>query len=392
MDIFGPVRTRLNIFYKHIETLIAKYHRSYLVFVCLFAIIGYAFVLLFPLLVIAGGNNIYENLVASDEINWQDTSIWFVVLVCAALFSYRSSQIKLMQPVGLTITEERIPEVFKLVEKLHTHFKRPAIHRIIVTADYELDVLKTPKWALPVWSTNTLIIGLPVLLCLSPGQFECLVARRLGQFSKQHNLLTNWLYQLRAIWKQYGFAYGKLKYPDSKLLKWSYEAYAFLYVTVSVYAARKDELNADAYAMELFIDNDVREMITADAVYRYYLQNRFWPAVNKIASLKTQSLLAPYNKIASSIQANLKDEKLLSLIDEVFKAQPHWKDPIPSLQTRLVNIGHETPYMPESSGVTAAERYLGASLGGVIDLIGKLWLKNNLEKRKQSSNHDKNIQ
>jgi hypothetical protein len=388
VEIFKPVRTRLNILYKHIETLIAKYHRIYLFIVFLFAIIGYAFALLFPLLVIAGGSNIYERLVASGEIDWLGILTWFLVLACAALLSYRSSQIKTVQPVGLTITEEKIPEVFKLVEKLHSHFKRPAIHRIVITTDYELDILKIPKFALPVWSTNTLIIGLPVLLCLSPKQFECVMARRLGQFSKQHNLLTNWLYQLRPIWKQYDVAYGKLKYPDSKLLKWFFKVYAPLYATVSIYAARKDELNADTYAMELFIDSEVGEMITADSVYRWYLQSRFWPAINKIASVNTQPSLAPYKKITASIQASFKDKKQISLIDEAFKAQPHWKDPIPSMQARLANIGHETPYMPESSGITAAEHYLGTSLGGIIVIINKLWAKKNLAKRKQLPNTD----
>ncbi|MCK4705659.1 MAG: hypothetical protein KAT90_09275, partial [Gammaproteobacteria bacterium] len=265
-------------------------------------------------------------------------------------------------------------EIFKIVREYQDYFKRPEIHRIVITADYELDIVKVPKFGLPVWSINTMVIGLPVLLCHSPKQFECLVARRIGQFSKSQNPVTNWLYQLRETWKQYSFAYNKLKSPDSYLLKWIYARYASLYASVSVYAARGDELNADTYAIELFHNDVVREMITAYMTYQYFLQEHYWPAINKIASIRTKPALTPYHNMTAAIQTNLKEEQLKSLINKVFKAEPQRNVPTPSMLQRLENIGHDTPSLSDNTGDAAAVTYLGESLNNVVNLIDKLWL------------------
>ncbi len=366
-----------------IESLIHKFPRLYLGCVVLLALSGYAFVLMFPLLAPVGLLNIYEIFVAGDATDWQPALIWSAVVIMAVLVSYRISRIKPNTPVGLTLSQDKAPELFKLVQQYHDYFKRPEIHRIVITADYELDIVKTPMWALPVWSTNTMVIGLPVLQGLSKEQFECVVARRIGQFSKRYNPLTNWLYQLRAIWQQYRVIYSKQKGPGNEPLKWFFAAYAPFYSMASLHAARLDELNADTYAMELFNDEAVLETITADSLCRWYLQNQFWPAVYKIASVETKSLPTPHIKMASAIQAVLGGEKLDSLIDKVYREKPRRGDAMPSLQDRISNIGHDKPYIKIQSAGNAAGFYLGASVKGVIDLIDKLWLKSFLEKRKR---------
>lgn len=388
MSIFSPLHARisrtLNNIYRRVDTITTRFYRAYFVFICLVALTGYALVLIFPILAIIAGNNIYRISLQGDAIDWQGAAIWSLVLILSSLLSYRISRIKLSPPVGLTIAEAKMPEIFKLVQQYQTHFKRPSIQRIVITSNYELDIVKVPKFALPIWSMNTLVIGLPVLLCLSPKQFECMLARRIGQFSKRHNPITNWIYQLRAIWKQYHFAYSKQKYPDSYLLKWLYGVYASLYTSVSRHAARKDELNADSYAMELFIHDDVREMITADATYQWYLQEYYWPAINKIASVKTKSPLTPYRSITAAIQTNFKEEKLKPLIHKALKAETNRKSPVPSMLQRLENVGHDSPYLSENTGDTAAIKYLGDSTINVVNLIDKLWLKDNLALQKKS--------
>jgi Zn-dependent protease with chaperone function len=382
MVILSSARSLLLKPYGFIKSLIHRFPRFYLGCVVLLALSGYAYVLLFPLLVPIGLLNIYEIFALGDIANWQAALTWSAVVLVAALVSYRITQIKPKTPVGLTLPEDKAPELFKLVQQHHAYFKRPEIHRIVITANYELDIIKTPMWALPVWSTNTMVIGLPVLQSLSKEQFECVIARRIGQFSKRYNTLTNWLYQLRAIWQQYRVIYRKQNGFGFQPLKWYFAVYAPLYKMVSLHAARLDELNADTYAMELYNHEVVLEMITADALCRWYLQNQFWPAVYKIASVEKKSLPAPHAKMASAVQTIKNGDKLDSLIDKVYKEKPRPGDAIPSLKDRVKNIGHDKPYMKKQTTGNAAESYLGTSHKGVIDVIDKLWLKSFLEQRK----------
>ena len=375
MAIFSSARALPFKPYGFIEPLTHKFPRLYLGCITLLALFGYAFVLLFPLLVLAGLLNIYLELATNDVTNWQSVLTWFAIVSIAALVSYRSTQMRPKPPAGLTLVEDKAPELFKLVQQHCNYFKRPAIHRIVVTTQYELDIIKTPLWALPVWSTNTMIIGLPVLQSLSPKQFECVVARRIGQFSKRYNSLTNWLYQLRAIWQQYRVSYSQQKGFGIEPLKWFFSAYAPLYAKSSLYAAWLDELNADTYAMQLFNDEEVLEMITADALCRWYLHNQFWPAVYKIASIETKSLQTPHTKIASTVHAIKSGDRLDILIDKVYRQKPPSIQAIPSLQDRIRNIGHELPRMGKDTTENAAVFYLGASVKSVVGIIDKLWLK-----------------
>jgi len=384
MDIKERLQSRLVRLFERIELLVTKFHRSYLVLVCLFALIGYAFVLLFPAIVVFSISNINEILISEVKIVWLELFTWVFVLLFSAQTSYHLAITKPVPAVGFTMPESKIPKVYSLVKKLQTHYKRPVIHKIIITANYEMDIVKTPKWMLPVWSSNTLIIGLPLLICMSPEQFEHMMARKIGQFSKQTNPLTNWLYQLTGIWKQYSYIYGKQKYIESKLLSAFYTAYAAVYERVSVFAARIDELNADRYAMELYVHDDIREMISADAMSRWYLQKRFWPAIEKIANDKTKEPLAPYRKLTSLVKSNFTNEKIPVLKKYAYREEPKFNERVPSLKDRLENIGHDKPHMRENKAQSAAEFYLGASLNGALNLMDKLWLKNN--KKKSAAN------
>ena len=383
MSISTSIHNRLNKISQRIDALIVKFYRPYFVFICLLAILGYALVLLFPVLAISAISNIYTILIESETIAWELLAIWFVVLILASLFSYRISQIKVTPLVGLTAVEEKLPEIFKLVQEYQDHFKRPVIHRIVITKRYELDIIKVPKFPLPVWSMNTLVIGLPVLLSHTPKQFECMVARRMGQFSKQSNPVTNWVYQLRSVWRQYSFAFSKCKHPDCYLLKWLYGVYASLYTSASIHAARKDELNADSSAMELFTHDDVCKMITADATYQWFLQEHYWPAIDKVAATKTKTPLTPYQNITNAIRTNFKEDKIKSFTDKVFQAEVKSKSPFPSLLQRLENVAHDAPLLVENTGDVAASKYLGDSQKSVVNLIDTLWLKDNMERQKQ---------
>jgi hypothetical protein len=135
--------------------------------------------------------------------------------------------------------------------------------------------------------------------------------------------------------------------------------------------------------MELYNHEVVLEMITADALCRWYLRNQFWPAVYKIASVETKSLPTPHSKMASAVETIKNGDKLDSLIDKIYKEKPRPGDATPSLQDRIKNIGHDKPHMEKQTSGNAAEFYLGASVKGVIDVIDKLWLKSFLEQRKQ---------
>jgi hypothetical protein len=379
--IKNAINARLHKLYVFADTSTMHYPQFYLGSIIFIALLGYAYLLMFPVLFLASLFNIYETL-TSDTINWTSTFTWLAIGVAAGLVTYSGTRVKPTPPVGLKLSEDKAPKLFELVQQLKTTYGRLDIDRIVITGDYEVDIIKTPKWALPVWSMNTMVIGLPSLQCHTPENFSAIVARRIGQFSKRNNPITNWLYQLRTIWPQYYLAYKKNKAAGTEVLTAFLYLFSPFYSAVSSIAAKLDELKADSYAIEERNDEVMREMITADTLYRWYLENEYWPAVYKLTAISEKAKPTPHAKMAPSLRNKLDEEKIAALIDKMMKVDSSWNVAIPSLTSRIENIGHEHPRMRRPEGETAAEFYLGDSLSGVTNLIDTLWLKNLIEKNK----------
>lgn len=373
MITFIPVKNSLNKLHNAFCLLISKYPRLYLAVVSLLALVGYVYVLAFPLVTLISLANILQAVASGIADNWHQILTWTSMLILSGIVTYRAARLKIAPPTGLTLSEDKAPELFGQVRVLHARYKRPDIPRIVITPRYEVDIIKTPRWVLPIWSSNTIVvIGLPVLQSLSPQQLDCMVARRIGQFSKRDNLLTNWLYQLRQAWQQIRTATAKNKATGIEPLRWFFALYTPLYSGVSAYAAILDELHADYYAMQLYNDQEVLDMVTSDALCRWYLEKRYWPAVYKI-SAAGKVLPAPHSKMASAIRTNLKGDKLLILIREMLQHQPRWNEPLPSFKSRIKSIGHDKPRVLDFSGETAGTHYLGKSMDGIITVIDKSW-------------------
>jgi hypothetical protein len=350
-----------------------QYPGVYTGFAVVAAIAAHVFLLLFPLLVLVALYNFYH-VITADAVDRVLMVIWLTIGLLAAYISYGFVRVKIVPPAGLPLTKADAPELFRLIEQATNSFGRPEIHRVVVTGDYELDISKVPHWFLPVWSSNVLIVGLPVLLCHSPAHFACMVNRRVGQFSRRYNMVTNWLYQLRSTWPMYRFSIEMQKVDGVAPHSHFYSLFVRLYCFLTTVAARKEELNADSYAMEVYNDVVVCEMITADAVYRYYLQKNYWPAVEKIIAISPKTELNPYAKMTAAVNNKLAEQKIFEMLADLETQEPTWNDDVPSLRKRLANIGHVSPCMKLSEGDSAATIYLGGSAGNVTEEVGRRWL------------------
>jgi len=343
--------------------------RAYLLLAAGFVSIGYCCLLVFPWLVFAGGSGIHAAVSDSRAVAWIPVLLWSVVAAVSALASYRIIRFRPALPSGIPLDRAAVPALFQLVAEQCRHYRRIRIDRIVLTGDFAIDILKTPVCALPVWSTSTLIIGLPLIRCLSVDRFQCLLARRLGQCSKRYNRLENWLNQLRDSWPLYcdrandpGFGFQPVR--------WLFRGYAPLYNALTVPAARLDELAADGYAMELYSDEQVLDAITTEMVCRTYLAEKYWPVIHTLPASRQRVIGRLHTCMVSVLRAGLRDDRDEQWLAQTLSAEPRWDDPLPALATRVDNIGHRQPCMGTLEFESAARAYLGTltdRLPGTLD-------------------------
>jgi hypothetical protein len=332
----------------------------YLLFMTVIALLGYACLLLFPLLTLAGLAGVYRALAASPGVAWLPLLVWLLVAGVCGLVSYRLFRFRPTLPAGVVLERSQAPALFQLVEDTGEHYGGPAIDRIVITAGYQLDIVNTPVLAIPVWSTRSLLVGLPLLQCLSMTRFQCALARRLGQHSRRTNRFLNWLYTLRSIWPLYqGRAAGAD--PAYLPLRAVFSLYAPLYTVLGTAAARLDELQADSYAMELFTDEDVLDAITTDAVYRLFLREKYWPAIRRLHEEDATALTNAHARMATVLHAGLQAASVGQWIDKAMAVEQQWDDPWPLLLRRLENIGHGQACMAFEMIEAVAATYLDTS-------------------------------
>lgn len=331
--------------------------RLYLLLAAAAALAGYLWLLLFPWLVLASVRGIHGALGASPSVAWNQVFAWLVTGSCAVLVCYRLYRFRPVLPAGDVLDRATHPALFRLVADQSAHYRGIRIDRILLSGDFRLDILRTPRCALPVRFTNTLVIGEPLLQCLSEARFQCALARRLGQFSMRYNRLENWLYQLRAVWPLYNDRV-RAQGLGYQAVAWFFRLYAPVYRMITAPAARLDELAADRYAMELFHDEAVLDTITTLMVCHQYLREKYWPVVRRYAARNSRVLEKLHAGMASVLRAGLQPDSVNQWLVKTLAADDRCGDPVPSLVRRIDNLGFSTTRMDALATEPAAGVYL----------------------------------
>jgi len=375
---------------EYINRFARRFPRFYVMWMMPVALMGYAGILLFPSLVVVGVWHLLSALLAFQNPGWIEILAWFLLTMISGFISLRIFQFKPMKapdyPRGYKLNKRAYKDFVLMIRELRYEYKAPRMHRIIITNNFELNIIKTPKWGLPVWSTNSLVIGAPVLQILSPKMFRCALARRLGQFSKRDNKLTNWLYQLRDIWPQYQMAYARQEGIGVQPLCWFFRFYTSMYNMLSIHAARMDELAADHYTMEYFDDVETQEMMCTMTVAMNYLDSRYWPALKKMLCDDESSHLFPQSRLLQVWYAWLARQEYPAWLGSACSSSSMYNDPMPSLMLRLENIGHCRGQVAVFENITAAEQYMNSTIREIISRLDKIWLRETLIEIRQHRN------
>jgi hypothetical protein len=367
-----PEYSLLGRFDSALETLAESRQRAYLLVTTTLAVIGYAWLLMFPALVLTAVSGTYDAVTAGPHVDWSRLLIWSIVAAGTALVTYRLASFRPALPAGAMLDRKKAPALFVLINELRQQYRAPWIDRVMVSGEFELRIMKTPCCGLPLWSTRTLMIGLPLAQSLSPAQLRCELARRLGQDSRRHNPLVNWLAQLRWLWPLYTDGTNDSG-PGFEPIGWFFKVFAPLYARVSLPVARLDELAADSCAMETCSDEEVLDTITTEAVCHRFIIERYWPTYRKITARVREVLPKPHAGMATVLRTGLQGEKYREWLMAAMNGELRPDESVPSLRQRVHNIGHRKPAtngpgLPAKSAATVYFGPAGDELDAALEL------------------------
>lgn len=354
-----------------------RHPQYYLVLTSAFALVGYVFLLAFPIMVIVGLIEIVEIVNRNSvENNYANSLYWLALVTLCTGMTYQIISIKFSLPKGIVIPKEKIPCLAELIDEKARGLCSPKIQHIVVTDKYELDIVKLPIIGIPFWSSNCLVIGFSLMQSLPKGYFDSATERKLNQYSLSIHLVINWLSSLRKIWCLYPIAFKERNRIGDGLIYWFFHFYASLYSDFSIFIKHKHELHGDVAALANVNDVDLLKTIESQIIVELYLKQYYWPSLVKLVQ-KNQNVVGnfhPYARLPAALKKDLDSEKIHMWLKKLYSASAKVDSEMPSLCRRMDNIGHLQVKLPNLHHSNAAEYYFESKYAVMVGLMNKQWL------------------
>lgn len=327
------------------------------------ACIGLGYLLLFPILLITALAYLSYIISLNSPMTWQShdwllaaglvTGATIAAWICTAIY-----KIKIEPPAGKPLEPEFFPILADRISELCDTYHAPTIHSIKLTTDFHIELIRTPTSGFPTSHTNMLLIGMPVMSCMSPLHLKLLLARKIGHLAQARNHRSKRIIYLRNIWCDYAHCYRQSWKPETFLLRIFFSWYAPLFKTCTTPAVRHDVFVNDKCMLEITSPENAAEVITTFTIIKHYLKSRFWPTLNESAYKTPKPDYLPYQSMESLVTAELDTTTSKKYFEMEINRKPEIDSETPNLFKRLTAIGHEGFIAPESRKESAAHHFL----------------------------------
>ncbi|WP_455218966.1 hypothetical protein [Kaarinaea lacus] len=353
-----------------------RFPALYLVTTAVAAMLGFVYILLFPAMAAYATWNSIEMLNSPFTSNTVMLILaFFSITLFLYLISYKLFDLKFVLPEGITPDENNASQLLQKIGDIKQEHRIPKIHQIVLTRRHELNVIKIPRFGLPIWSKNVLAIGYPLLQTLAPEQFDSALTRRLIQYSKRRNMIVNWLSFMRRTWCLYATSL-KERNGVSDLIHYCFFApFASFYRNFAVYASQKDELIADEMALKACNDRDLLKGAQTIRITQAMLIQYFWPKLNEALkdNLSAPAHIRPYHNLPSTLKGLLNSENIDAWFIRLSQEETNPGNPEAPFAKRMEALGHSKVSIPTAFDVSAANHYFGEQYDEITDEMDALW-------------------
>jgi len=365
-------------FVKSLESFARQKPGTYKIRVGLLAVLGYAYIFLVLLGLLAAFGLIVLIVVSSQRINAAIIKIGILLLI-PTIIVLRSLWVSFPPPAGLALSRQDVPRLFDLVDELTSNLQAPRFHHILLTEDFNAAVVQRPRLGILGWQENYLIVGLPLMQALSPEQFRAVLAHELGHLSGNHSRFAGWIYRVRKTYAQLLERLQQSGQDGSSVLFNSFfNWYAPFFGAYSFVLARMDEYEADRCASQLAGPKNTAQALINVEVQARFLESSFWPSVYKQVDHEIEPPPATFSRMFTALQTDVKSQEASKWLEEALSQTTSYADTHPCLADRLSALGclpkHGQPVsLPTPVNVSAAEKFLGDAVNKFTDYFDSNW-------------------
>ena len=293
--------------------------------------------------------------------------VW--VFLCLVL---RPLWVRLEPPEGIEITAGQAPELLSTINELRSTLGAPRVDHVLITDELNASILQLPSLGIFGWHRNYLMIGLPLMKCLTREQFKAVLAHEFSHLAKGHGIESHSIYRQRLRWSR---LVAVLEETESKgrflfmpFLNWFVPCFA----AFSFPLARANEYEADAISVRLTSSRAAAEALTNIEVVGGYLSDFYWPLIEAEFGRESQPGREPYFEMSDALASRL-DKVTSSLwLGPAMANLSTPADTHPALSERLAAMGEGPSFSPPEPG-EGADGLLGPTLEQTTKALDSKW-------------------
>jgi len=291
----------------------------------------------------------------------------------------RSLWVRIEAPTGYSARRTDFPTLHAEVQALRRQLKAPVVHEIIFTEEFNAAVAQTPRLGVLGWNRNSVILGLPLLLALTPEQARAVLAHEFGHLSGNHSQFSAWIYRLRLTWYRVMLAFDQAHGFSTVLLRRFFDWYAPYFNACSFALARGNEYEADAISARLTSVKDAAHALVSTHIRSDHIQEHYWRPLLKRADASPEPETHPFSGLARFLRdSSPPREEVLERIRKAVAVETDHANTHPALRDRLSAL-NAPPVLPGDVGRSAAQAWLGPRLPAVLAAFDHQWLERNRE-------------
>lgn len=288
-------------------------------------------------------------------------------------------------PLGLALAPGQAPALSALIDEVRAHLHAAQVHQVVLDTSLGARLVERPRLGPLGLSRHTLVLGLPLMMSLTPGPLAALLAvelaplRRAPDWRSAWRDPAPWLERQRRLWASLAAAWR----PARLLPQWA-DAFTTLFLrhfwprfeARALVIARDEAVAADRLACSVGRGPALAQALLRTAIQQHFLDEVFWPRRWDGTRQSAVPDALPLRELKVLIAASLRHPQAKAWLQESLHAAPsrvHGRaDGRAALRERLALTG-EPLAITAAAGPNAAEALLGAELDGWIDTLDRLW-------------------
>lgn len=371
-----------NFWLKRMDALADAAPALYYPLLSLLAAIGFSYLALFPIITLFA-------LVFTGYIAWKtpvpdwNTVEWvfsLILLVTAGLAGWTTLAISKLRPElppGKPLLSGDFPALLNRINELSSTYDSPHIEYIRLTTRFDIELVQTPASGFPIGYTYTLLIGLPVMSCMSPLHMKLLLARQIGHLALSRKQPNRRLIYLRHVWQQYAQLYARGWRADTVLLRLFVVPFAAFFMMSTRAAMRLETFVRDRCLLDITPNEKAAEAISIYEIKKRFIDDEFWPELNDKAYTHASPPYLPYSEMDNIMRKALDERNARIYFEKETARELTTGDERPGLRQRLTRLHHEDLTIPGHKADNAAHHFFGKSLGIIQKQLDKVWYLQN---------------